>query len=261
MKAAHNFPGKMNSIHLDGTSMYVQGEYKTQVENSDQTEKEPGPETSEMKPIEIVHGYFRDHRPYLKQFIRDMIVTGDGDIPLYLKIDSGNIDDKSVFVSRLKEFKKQWTFEGICVADSALYTTNNLSAMTGIKWITRVPSNIKSAQYKSLYLPESEWQSSSKTGDKIAEKSSEDGNIQQRWLVIESEFIKQATIKQIDKQVNKQQSSDKASLRKISRQEFAGQADAETAIKNLSDTGRYHHITELKLKKKVKKIPPKKLVI
>jgi transposase len=75
-----------------------------------------------MKPIEIVHGYSRDHRPDLKQFIIDMIVTGDGDIPIYLKIDSGNIDDKSVFVSRLKEFKKQWTFEGICVADSALYT-------------------------------------------------------------------------------------------------------------------------------------------
>ena len=68
--------------------MYVQGEYKTQVENSDQTEKEREPKTSEMKPIEIVHGYSRDHRPDLKQFIIDMIVTGDGDLPLYLKIDS-----------------------------------------------------------------------------------------------------------------------------------------------------------------------------
>ncbi len=57
MKAAHKFQVKMNSIHLDGSSMYVQGEYKTQVENSDQTEKEPEPETSEIKPIEIVHGY------------------------------------------------------------------------------------------------------------------------------------------------------------------------------------------------------------
>ena len=47
----------MNSIHLDGSSMYVQGEYKTQVENSYQTEKERDPETSEIKPIEIVHGY------------------------------------------------------------------------------------------------------------------------------------------------------------------------------------------------------------
>ena len=46
-----------------------------------------------------------------------MIVTGDGDIPLYLKVNSGNVDDKSVFVERLKEFKKPWIFEGICVAD------------------------------------------------------------------------------------------------------------------------------------------------
>lgn len=93
-----------------------------------------------------------------------MIVTGDGDIPLYLKIDSGNIDDKSVFVSRLKEFKKQWTFEGICVADSALYTRENLSAMTRIKWITRVPLSIKSAQDQIVDIQESEWQSSSKKG-------------------------------------------------------------------------------------------------
>lgn len=57
MKAAHKFPVKMNSIHLDGSSMYVQGEYKNPVKNSDQIEKEPEPETSEMKPIEIVHGY------------------------------------------------------------------------------------------------------------------------------------------------------------------------------------------------------------
>ena len=50
-----------------------------------------------------------------------MICTGDGDVPLYLKIDSGNIDDKSVFLDRLKEFKNSWTFEGVNVADSALY--------------------------------------------------------------------------------------------------------------------------------------------
>ena len=73
-----------------------------------------------------------------------MIVTGDGDIPLYLKVDSGNVDDKSVFVERLKEFKKQWTFEGICVADSALYTAENLAAMREIKWITRVPLSQRS---------------------------------------------------------------------------------------------------------------------
>jgi len=34
-------------------------------------------------PIKITHGYSRDHRPDLKQFIIDLIVSGDGDIPLF----------------------------------------------------------------------------------------------------------------------------------------------------------------------------------
>ncbi len=33
------------------------------------------------------------------------------------------------FVERLKEFKKSWTFEGVNVADSALYTKDNIIAM------------------------------------------------------------------------------------------------------------------------------------
>ncbi len=33
-------------------------------------------------------------------------------------------------VTRLKEFKKQWTFEGICVADSALYTAGRPNKLT-----------------------------------------------------------------------------------------------------------------------------------
>ena len=81
-----------------------------------------------------------------------MMCTGDGDVPLYLKIDSGNIDYKSVFVDRfvdrLKEFKKSWTFAGVNVADSALYTKDNLIAMREMKWITRVPLTIKIARDK-----------------------------------------------------------------------------------------------------------------
>ncbi|MEG5019685.1 IS1634 family transposase [Microcoleus sp. B4-C2] len=143
----------------------------------------------------------------------------------------------------------------MCVADSALYTRENLSAMTGIKWITRVPLSIKSAQEKIVDIQESEWQASSKKGYKIAERASEYGNIKQRWLVIESELRKQASIKQIDKQVNKQELSAQASLSKLYRQKFACVADAETAIKNLSDTWKYHKITEIECQEKSHKKP------
>ncbi len=124
-----------------------------------------------------------------------MIVTGDGDIPLYLKVDSGNVDDKSVFVSRFKEFRKQWTFEGICVADSALYTADNLEAMRKLKWITRVPLSIKEAQNKILDIQEE----SQSSGYKIAARESEYGQINQRWLIIESEQRKKSSIQQVKK--------------------------------------------------------------
>lgn len=249
IKAAHKFQVESKSIHLDGTSMSVEGEYKKETEEIEKTQ----PETEEnkferepeMKAIEIVHGYSRDKRPDLKQFIIDMICSGDGDIPLYLKIDSGNVDDKSVFVERLKEFKKQWTFAGICVADSALYTAENLAAMREIKWITRVPLSIKEAQNKILDIKESSWKDSQIKGYRIAEKESEYGDIKQRWIIVESELRKKSSIQQIDQQVKKQLEKAEAALRKLSKQKFACQTDAKIAIEKLSKSWKYHQIKEI----------------
>lgn len=187
LKAAEKFQVEKESVHLDSSSISVEGEYKSKEEGNQEEE--------EMKAIKIVHGYSRDKRPDLKQFIIDMVVSGDGDVPLYLKIDDGNADDKSVFVERLKEFKKQWTFEGICVADSALYTAENIGAMEGMKWITRVPLSLKEAQNKIIEIEDKEWEQSEIKGYRIATKSSEYGNIKQRWLVVESEIRKKAAIK------------------------------------------------------------------
>lgn len=117
------------------------------------------------------------------------------------------------------------------------------------------PIKHKISPDKILDIPESEWQLSSRKGYNIAEKTSEYGNIKQRWLVIESDLRKQASIKQIDKQVNKQELSAQASLRKLSRQNFACVADAETAIQNLSDTWKYHQITEIECQEKSHKKP------
>ena len=180
LKAAKKFQVEMNSVHLDSSSISVEGAYKTRQEKSQDIETDSSDPADEMKAIKIVHGYLRDKRPDLKQFIIDTIVSGDGDVPLYLKIDDGNADDKSVFVARLKEFKNQWTFDGICVADSALYTAENLSAMAGMKWITRVPLSIKSARQKISAIEDKDWESAQIKGYKIAAITSEYANIKQR---------------------------------------------------------------------------------
>ena len=36
------------------------------------------------KEITITYGYYGDHRPELKQFIIEIICSGDGDIPIYI---------------------------------------------------------------------------------------------------------------------------------------------------------------------------------
>jgi transposase len=258
LKAAKKFQVEMNSVHLDSSSISVEGAYKSRQKNHQGNEAEPSDTESEMTTIKIVHGYSRDRRPDLKQFIIDTIVSGDGDVPLYLKIDDGNADDKSVFVERLKEFKTQWTFDGICVADSALYTAENLSAMSGMKWITRVPLSIKEAQNKISDIEDNAWEDNQIKGYKIAAVTSEYANIKQRWLVVESEIRKQAAIKKITEEVEKQLSSAKASLRKLYRQEFACQADAEITIKRLSDSWKYHQIAKIKCPEKPAKKPTSK---
>ncbi len=259
LKAALKFQVEMKSVHLDSSSISVEGAYKNCQGKNQEVDPEFEETESSMKTIKIVHGYSRDKRRDLKQFMVQTIVTGDEDVPLYLKIDDGNADDKSVFVARLKEFKKQWTFDGICVADSALYTAENLSAMAEMKWITRVPLSIKEAQDKICNIEESEWKDSQIKGYKIATRTSEYANIKQRWLVIESEIRKQADLKKIVKRVEKQLESEKATLRKLSTQNFACIPDAEAAIKKLSDSWKYHQITEIKPQEKPVKITKTKL--
>jgi transposase len=64
IKAAHKFQVEMHSIHLDGTSMSVEGEYKKETEEIEQTEQQTEENKLEREPeikaIEIVHGYSRD---------------------------------------------------------------------------------------------------------------------------------------------------------------------------------------------------------
>jgi transposase len=52
-------------------------------------------ETGELGTIDITYGYSRDHRPDFKQFMVDLMCSGDGDIPLYLRVGDGNETDSS----------------------------------------------------------------------------------------------------------------------------------------------------------------------
>ena len=67
----------LETVHLDSSSFHVDGEYKNSGEN---------------KTIKITYSYSRDNRPDLKQFLMELICTGDGDVPLWMKICGGRMN-------------------------------------------------------------------------------------------------------------------------------------------------------------------------
>ena len=135
------------NYHLDSTSLAVPGQYRSQTEElSSPQETSANPEEEKVpQVIEISHGYSRDHRPDLKQFMVDMLCSGDGGVPLAINLGSGNQNDQQVFAKRIVAFREQWDIEGLFVADCALYSQENLQRMGSLQWLTRVPMTIRSA--------------------------------------------------------------------------------------------------------------------
>lgn len=116
LSAAKQFGVATDSVHLDSSSFHVDGVYRIEGES----------DNAHNSAIRITHGYSRDHRPDLKQFAVDLMCSGDGDIPLYLRVADGNEADKAVFAQLMQQFRAQLSFDALFVADSALYCQENL---------------------------------------------------------------------------------------------------------------------------------------
>lgn len=130
-EAAAKFDVCLNTVHLDSSSFHLHVEYKHYAYNSEisllpqptnlsvNEVSSTNPNAAPL-PIHITYGYSRDHRYDLKQFILDLICSGDGEVPLFLKVADGNQADSALFGQILSSFKQQLNLESLFVADSAL---------------------------------------------------------------------------------------------------------------------------------------------
>ncbi|MEL7523751.1 MAG: IS1634 family transposase, partial [Cyanobacteria bacterium J06553_1] len=201
------------------------------------------PQNPEPGMIEITYGYSRDHRSDLKQFVMNLICVGDGDIPVMMEIASGNQSDKARFAGLLSEFKQQWAFEGLCIADGALYSADNIKIMNDLQWLTRVPLSIKEAS--TLVNEVGELKPSTVKGYKLGESSSEYGEVPQRWILIESEQRRKSDLKRLAKKIEQYQQKSSRELKKLSAQEFACIADAINAAQKLSKRLTWHELSDI----------------
>ncbi|MFN6308090.1 MAG: IS1634 family transposase [Microcystis sp.] len=254
LKAAKKFGVSLSTSHLDSSSMHVHGQYNTSLpevifENQKIGNNQELEEIAVKSPkeITITYGYSRDHRPDLKQFIIEMICSGDGDIPIFLKLASGNQADSSCFGQIAVEYHKQLEVNSLIVADSALYTESNLKMMSDLQWLCRVPLSIKAAKSLISTIPESELIDSTIPGYKLASKTENYAGIEQRWLVVQSQERRESDLRKLTQKITKAESKAVLDLKKLSQERFACEADAIKALSKLSTQFKYHQINESKV--------------
>ncbi len=237
--AVRKFGVNQRSAHFDSTSVSVEGDYLGQAQVV---------EGIAPVPIQITYGYSRDHRPDLKQFVMNLVCWNDGDIPAWIEVNDGNQSDKSHFVGLMQRFKSQWQFEELYVADSALYSADNLVELTGLRWLTRVPLTLKSAVDVVTQVSESAFQPTGIAGYRITTVCSDYGGVQQRWFVVESQARKTADLKQLEKTLAKATKHAQSQLQQLSRQSFACEADALAALKQFAQTLVWHQLEGIEVK-------------
>ena len=254
LEAAQKFEIKTDTSHLDSSSFHLHGKYEQELPSVAFSSKQTDENKSDISstnnrespvPIKITYGYSRDHRPDLKQFILDLICSGDGDVPLFLRVASGNESDNSIFASICQDFKKQLNLDSLMVADSALYTAPNLEMLTNLRWLTRVPLSLKQAQQMVSQLKVTEFSDSSVMGYRWSEQRSNYGGIAQRWLVVESSFRGESDRRKLEKNLKKAELESKKKLRELSNVEFACSADAFSAANRLSQQLKYYNLTQI----------------
>ncbi|MBE9044033.1 IS1634 family transposase [Pleurocapsales cyanobacterium LEGE 10410] len=233
MLAHQRFDLSTKNLHLDSSSFSLEGSYE--IESSDES-------TESIESVKIAYGYSKDHRPDLKQFMMDVICTGDGDVPLFVRIGDGNESDRAVFAQLMKQFKQEWNLDSIYVADSALYSAENIQQLGELNWITLVPRSIKTAKILTESIKDVVFVESKISGYRIASCCCDYGEVHQRWLIVESEKRRESDLKQLDKRLTKQLKVAKSKLKLLMQQDFACSADAQKAADKLSHSGKYHSL-------------------
>jgi transposase len=234
MRAAARFGISANSVHLDATSLHVHGEYA-------EGEGEPA-------AIRLTHGYSRDHRPDLKQFVVDLMCTGEGGIPLFLRVADGNEADQAAFAGLIRRFEAQLNLEALFVADSALYGAEHLSTLSRLRWLCRVPATLTEAKRLLSEVPEEAFaESGAVEAYRLYETKSDYGGVSQRWLVVENEARRRSERARLERRLRRLDREAEKELKRLGHRTFSCEEDARQAAEAFAAKLKYHRLTELKV--------------
>lgn len=232
LKTAKKFGIERKFLHLDTTSMSVQGEYKFEEED--------------MVPIQITNGHAKNKRFDLNQFVISLISSSHADFPLWMSVLSGNSSDKKHFREVIQQFSKELSDSDTLtyfVMDSAMYTDPNIKAMSPlVKWISRVPETINEAKTLIEGIKVEDMIKSDIEGYSFKDFSSSYGGFDQKWLVVFSQKGYDREIKTLTKNIDKEMDKIKTELWHLGNEEFNCPEDGLSEINKKVEKLKYHKI-------------------
>lgn len=235
--------------HLDSTTFHVHGEYKQDAtdekgknnkgEHSHENEAPP----AQPVPIEITYGYSKDHRPDLKQVVVNLITAHRSHLPVWMEALSGNQSDRASFPKTIQAFREQMAAgkEPFFVVDSALYSADNLQALTETWWLTRVPATVGEAK-RLMEETDLGAMTVSENGYAYLEVASNYGGVPQRWLVVHSTQAARREEKTLQRRVAKEKEEAQQAWRRLQFQVFQHREDAEKALSGVQKQWKYHRV-------------------
>jgi len=227
--ALHLFRIQHRFVHLDTTSLSVEGAYERPAE--------PG-------VVRITHGYSRDERPDLKQVVVALLTSYRSALPLWIQALDGNASDTHIFPQVVEAYIAHLQEEEMpyLVADSALYSEANLHQLGEIRWLTRVPERIGLARALIEEVSASDMQPAAQEGYCSLELCTTYGGVRQRWLIVWSEQAEKRERAALQKRVSQERGRAEQAWKGLLRHEFPSREAAEEAVGRLSEGWVYHQV-------------------
>lgn len=239
-------------VHFDTTSIMVYGDYL------------PPEEAKESAgPFRITYGYSKDKRPDLKQFVFSTLCV-DRAVPLWGKPHDGNASDKTVNNTLLSDIATFLAQHGVApggyiyVADAALVTEENLTALGDTLFITRLPATYNECgRLVAEAVAHNTWTAIGVSAHTqptphrpgTAYKAYE-GEVMlygtpYRAVVIHSSAQDKRRQKRLEREIQASQSTLQTTARAAAQQAYFCRADAEAAAARLRAVPSAYHLLEV----------------
>jgi transposase len=253
--AMRAFEVATDEVHFDTTSVSVYGDYDSS--------------QAEGSPLKITHGYSKDKRPDLKQFVFSLLCTG-GNIPIIGRCEDGNASDKTLNNTLLSAVAHHLKKRGIreqaftYVADSALVTQANLQALEeGIGFITRLPATYAECERViAAAVAANKWSALGRIA-LTPPTQNRPGAHYRLWegkltlydksyraVVVHSSAHDQRRQKRLERELNASQQRLQRAQNSLQKQAFFCQADAEAAAAKARQSRTPYHFLEVEVEQR-----------